>query len=166
MRKPFILTAILLGMALLCLDCRADGTALEGKVREFRLQNGLRLLVVERKGSPIFSAHIAIGVGGVHETSRERGVAHLLEHMLFKGTEIVGTTDFRRERRLLEEIEEVGEALDELEFRSRGQTPEAEALRRRLALLQDRHKPFVVKDEAARIYAENGGVGFNAYTSR
>jgi len=152
--------------AALAFHAHVEGQTLAEKVREFQLNNGLRLLVVERRGSPTFSAHIAIGVGAVHETSHNRGVAHLLEHMLFKGTKTVGTKDYRRERRLLEEIEKIGAALDELRFRAQGESPEAAALKDRLAALQEEHKQFVVKDEAARIYAENGGVGFNAYTSR
>ncbi|NLC69966.1 MAG: insulinase family protein [Desulfuromonadaceae bacterium] len=166
MKSTRILALFLAGLALLAINVHADGATLEEKVKEYRLKNGLRLLIVERPDSPTFAAHIAIGVGAVHETSRNRGVAHLLEHMLFKGTKTVGTTDYRRERRLLKEIEKVGEALDDLKFRSPGAGPETEELRRRLTVLQEQHKEFVVKDEAARIYAENGGVGFNAYTSR
>jgi predicted Zn-dependent peptidase len=156
----------LLGMVLLGFVVRADATTLEDKVREFRLDNGLRLLVVERHASPTFSAHIAVGVGAVNETSRNRGVAHLLEHMLFKGTKTVGTRDYGQERPLLEEIEQVGRRLDDLRLHALDKGAEADKLRLRLAALQKEHKRFVVKDEAARLYAENGGVGFNAYTSR
>lgn len=139
---------------------------LEEKVREHTFANGLRLLVVERHESPTFAAYITIGVGSVDETSRQRGVAHLLEHMLFKGTETLGTTDYEKEKPLLAAIEEVGSALDALKNRKDADPQQLAEIRERLAKLQQEHKRYVVKDEFSRIYAENGGVGYNAFTSK
>jgi predicted Zn-dependent peptidase len=139
---------------------------LEEKVREHTFANGLKLLVVERHESPTVAAYITIGVGSVHETSQQRGVAHLLEHMLFKGTKTLGTTDYAREKPLLEEIEKVGSVLDALKNRPEVDPQKVAELRERLAKLQQEHKQFVVKDEFSRIYAENGGVGYNAFTSK
>ena len=78
---------------------------LEEKVQEHTFANGLKLLVVERHDSPTFAAYITIGVGATDETSENRGVAHLLEHMLFKGTKTLGTTDYAKEKPLLDAIE-------------------------------------------------------------
>jgi predicted Zn-dependent peptidase len=158
-----------LGVALLlfCL-CAATAAAqpLEEKVREHTFANGLKLLVVERHESPTLAAYITIGVGSVHETSQQRGVAHLLEHMLFKGTKTLGTTDYAREKPLLEEIEKIGSVLDALKIRPEADPQKVAELRERLAKLQQEHKQFVVKDEFSRIYGENGGVGYNAFTSK
>ena len=60
---------------------------LEEKVIEHTLKNGMKLLMVERHTSPTVSAWIRFRVGSVDERSDERGIAHLLEHMLFKGTD-------------------------------------------------------------------------------
>ena len=142
---------------------------LAAKVREHRFANGLQLLMVPRRQSPTFTAYITIGVGSVNETSANRGVAHLLEHLLFKGTKTIGTTDYKREKPLLEEIERTGAALDRLRA---GPHPDPQrtaalaALAARLKKLQREHRPLVVKDELSRIYAENGAVGYNAFTSR
>ncbi|MBN2427164.1 MAG: insulinase family protein [Deltaproteobacteria bacterium] len=136
------------------------------KVREFKLDNGLKVLVVERHDSPTFSAQLSIGVGAVNETNRCRGVAHLLEHMLFKGTKTVGTSDYKAEKALLDRIEETGSRLDALKSDPLADPGEKALLTEKLKSLQEEHKKYVVKDEAARIYAENGGVGFNAFTSR
>ncbi|WP_221252555.1 M16 family metallopeptidase [Desulfuromonas versatilis] len=144
----------------------AGAETLEEKVREHTLANGLKLLVVERHDSPTFSAYITIGVGGVHETSEERGVAHLLEHMLFKGTKTLGTTDFKAEKKLLEQIEQVGAEIDAIKGQKGVDPRRLEELRAQLASLQERHKQFVVKDEFSRIYSENGGSGYNAFTSK
>jgi len=138
---------------------------LEEKVREHTFANGLKLLTVERHDSPTFAAYITIGVGSVDETSENRGVAHLLEHMLFKGTKTIGTTDYRKEKPLLEAIEKTASRLDELKRDSKADPAEVGRLVKELEILQKEHKHLVVKDEFARIYAENGGTGYNAYTS-
>ncbi|WP_305041871.1 M16 family metallopeptidase [Geoalkalibacter sp.] len=144
----------------------AFAATLEDKVIEHQLANGLRLLMVQRPQTPTFTAYITLGVGSVHERSDERGVAHLLEHMLFKGTETIGTTDFAKEKPLLDRIEEVGSRLDALRPRRDADPAEIAALEKELAALQQEHQQYVVKDEIARIYAEHGGVGYNAFTSR
>jgi predicted Zn-dependent peptidase len=144
----------------------AAAQPLEEKVREHTFENGLKLLVVERHESPTFAAYVTFGVGSVDETSEYRGVAHLLEHMLFKGTKTLGTTDYQKEKPLLEAIEEAGSALDALKGRKDAEPERLAALRQRLHELQQEHKKYVVKDEFSRIYSENGGVGYNAFTSK
>lgn len=140
--------------------------SLEEKVQEHQFANGLRLLVVERHASPTFAAYLTIGVGAVDENSDTRGAAHLLEHMLFKGTQTLGTTDYAREKPLLDEIAMVGASIDALKNDPRADPAELEKLRLRLAELQQEHGRYVVKDEFSRIYAENGGTGYNAFTSK
>lgn len=157
-------------IAMIFLHCAAGAalasTVLEDRVFEHRYENGLKLLVVERHDTPVVSAYITIGVGSVHETSENRGVAHLLEHMLFKGTETLGTTDYAREKPLLEEIERVGSQLDTMRLRSDADPAAIAELEKRLADLQTEHKQYVVKDVFSNLYAENGGVGYNAFTSK
>ncbi len=143
-----------------------EEATLEQKVREHTFANGLKLLVVERPTAPIFTAYLTVGVGGVDEGSDNRGVAHLLEHLMFKGTHTIGTTDYLRERPLLESIEEVGEALDLLRRQKDADPLELAELEKRLKELQRQHKQFVTKDEFASIYARHGGVGYNAFTSK
>jgi predicted Zn-dependent peptidase len=142
------------------------GANLENLVQEHRFANGLKLIVVERKTSPTFSAYITLAVGSVNETSRTRGVAHLLEHMLFKGTQTLGTIDYEAEKVLLQKIEDVGSRLDSERLKSNPDTGKISQLEQRLLQLQKQHKKYVVKDEFSKIYAENGGVGYNAFTSK
>ena len=142
------------------------GNGLAERVREHTFSNGLTLLVVERHASPTFSAYITLGVGSVHETDRTRGVAHLLEHMLFKGTETLGTVDFTAEKVLLDQIEDVGSRLDVARVNMGPDSPTVAKLEQHLLQLQAEHKKFVVKDEFSKIYSENGGVGYNAFTSK
>jgi len=144
----------------------AGAQTLAEKVKEHVFANGLRLLVVERHDSPTFAAYITIGVGSVDETSETRGVAHLLEHMLFKGTKTLGTTDYAKEKPVLDAIETTGEALDQMKAAPNADPARVAALQERLKTLQKEHEQFVVKDEFSRIYAENGGVGYNAFTAK
>ena len=142
------------------------GNGLEDRVQEHTFPNGLTLLVVERQASPTFSAYITLGVGSVHETDRTRGVAHLLEHMLFKGTETLGTVDFDAEKPILEKIENTGSQLDHERLKQPSDSLLVSSLEQQLKQLQAEHKKFVVKDEFSKIYSENGGVGYNAFTSK
>ncbi|MHB8708764.1 MAG: M16 family metallopeptidase [Desulfuromonadales bacterium] len=144
----------------------ATATPLADKVIEHRLANGLRLLMVERHDTPTVAAYITIGVGSVHETSETRGVAHLLEHMLFKGTTTFGTTDYAAEKPLLVAIEQTGSELDRLRLQPEADPGRIAALEARLKELQEQHRPFVVKDAISQLYSENGAVGFNAFTSK
>jgi predicted Zn-dependent peptidase len=155
--------AALLILLLTVLSVQAE--TLEEKVREYTLDNGLKILTVERPESPTFAAYITLGVGSVDETSEYRGMAHMLEHMLFKGTKTLGTRDYRKEKPLLDQIEETAERLAAL--RRTGGTPERIAeLERKMNELQDQHRELVIKDEFSRIYAEHGGEGYNAFTSK
>lgn len=144
----------------------AQAATLEQKVQEHTFANGLKLLVVERPGAPVFSAYLTVGVGAVHETSGSRGVAHLLEHLRFKGTEVIGTQDYRKEQPLLQSIEQIGSALDLLRNKPVPDIDSIASLEKQLAELQKRHRELVIKDEFAQIYARNGAVGYNAFTSK
>ena len=158
---------LILSLLLVCFQGVTLGsTVLEDKVFEHRFDNGLKLLVVERHDTPVVSAYITIGVGSVHETSETRGVAHLLEHMLFKGTKTLGTTDYTKEKPLLDEIERVGSQLDALRLQNNADPAEVAALEKQLRDLQAEHKQYVVKDVFSNLYSENGGVGYNAFTSK
>lgn len=166
MTRP--MTRILLLLLLLLLGLAQGGAAqeLEEKVREHQFENGLKLLVVERHESPTFAAYITVKVGSVNETSQIRGVAHLLEHMMFKGTKTIGTSDWKKEEPILREVEKVGAELDALKGRPDADPQRIAALRQRLRELEAEQRRLLVKDEFSRIYAENGGVGFNAFTSK
>ncbi|MBT1071865.1 M16 family metallopeptidase [Pelotalea chapellei] len=143
------------------------GSALEEKVVEHTLKNGMKLLLVERHTSPTVSAWIRFQVGSCDEKSDERGIAHLLEHMLFKGTTTLGTTDYAAEKPLLDKIEGTAQAL----IAERAKADKAEPARlteleKQLKALEEAASKFVIKDEFFELYSRNGGVGYNAFTSR
>lgn len=160
------LSALLLCSVALFLPTVLPAQTLADKVQEHRLANGATVLLVERHAAPTVAAYISFRVGAVNETSEQRGAAHLLEHMLFKGTKTLGTRDYAAEKKLLERIETVGGRIDMLKNDPQADPRELAALRQKLADLQHEHHRFVVKDEFSRIYAENGGIGYNAFTGK
>jgi predicted Zn-dependent peptidase len=105
--KHLLIVAMLISVC----STTIHAATLEEKVVEHTLANGLKLLMVERHTSPTVSAWIRFRVGSVDERSDERGIAHLLEHMLFKGTTTLGTKDYAAEQPILDKIEATALAL-------------------------------------------------------
>ncbi len=140
---------------------------LEEKVVEHTLKNGMKLLMVERHTSPTVSAWIRFRVGSVDERSDERGIAHLLEHMLFKGTTTLGTKDYVAEKPILDRIEQTAQQLMAEKAR-RGAADKARIaeLEKQLAGLEADASKYVIKDEFFELYSKHGGTGYNAFTSR
>jgi predicted Zn-dependent peptidase len=164
--KP-ISTILAILISSLLLVPLASGAGLEEKVREHVMANGMKLLIVERHTSPTVSAWIRFRVGSVDERSDERGLAHLLEHMLFKGTKTLGTKDYAAERSLLDRIEATAQDLiAEKAKREKGDKTRIEALAKELASQEAEAEKYVVKEEFAEIYARNGGMSYNAFTSK
>jgi len=77
------------------------------RLTEFRLDNGLKFIVLERHQAPVVSFLTYADVGGIDEPDGQTGVAHFLEHLAFKGTKRIGTTDYQAEAPLLEKLEKL-----------------------------------------------------------
>ncbi len=80
-----ILTTLLITLSL-TLSAQANAFNLKNKVKEFKLKNGMRWLLVQRDLAPVFSGVIMLKVGGADEKPGKTGLAHMFEHMAFKGT--------------------------------------------------------------------------------
>lgn len=132
-------------------------------VRRVVLENGLRLMVLPRPGAPTVAFVVRYSVGGVHEYLGTTGVAHLLEHMLFKGTTSIGTTDVEAELPLFERTDMTHDTL--LSARARGDTTEVARLRDRISALEDTARQYVVPNEFDRILTRAGAQGLNATTT-
>ncbi len=132
-------------------------------VRQVTLDNGLQLLLLPREGAHTVSFVMQFGVGGVNEHIGSTGIAHVLEHMLFKGTETIGTKDLASERRLFDEMDETHEAL----LGARGASDEelVQELADRIASLEDEAREYVDSNEFDRILTRAGAQGLNATTT-
>jgi predicted Zn-dependent peptidase len=141
--------------------------SLEGRVKEYTLENGMKVLLLERHESPTLSFYIRFRAGAVDENMGMTGTAHLLEHMLFKGTKTLGTKNYAEEEKVLSRMDSIVLSLEA--ERSKGEKADKGFLRYledTLQKLQAEHKKWVVKDEIERLYSQNGAVGFNAFTSQ
>ena len=140
---------------------------LANRVHSFTLKNGLRLLILERHLSPTVSIYIRYRAGAVDEADGKTGTAHLLEHMMFKGTKTIGTRNYRREVKIIRQIEEVGTAIDREKMRGKAADQAIiDRLAAKLAALQKKHRRHTLSNEIDRLYTENGAVGLNASTGQ
>jgi predicted Zn-dependent peptidase len=150
---------------------------MEKTVHKVSLANGLRLILVDRPESPTLAIYTKFLVGAVDESPEISGTAHLLEHMLFKGTPNIGTVDYSREKKYQDQIEVWGSKLDQLRLQKRSLEEKGasvpESLNTQIATFTKRLKnlhrlqdPFILKNEDSYIYEQAGQTGFNAYTSQ
>lgn len=144
-----------------------EGATLDNRVQAFTMKNGIRVLILERHLSPTVSFYIRFRAGAVDETEGKTGLAHLLEHMMFKGTKTIGTKNARKERDILAEISKAGDRLDR--ERAKGDKSDRKLIGKlgeQLAALQKRHRQWYRSNEIDRIYNENGAVHINASTGQ
>ncbi|MDM7915267.1 MAG: M16 family metallopeptidase [Candidatus Eisenbacteria bacterium] len=143
-----------------------DGfAALEKQVETFTLPNGLTFLVLERHEAPIFGFRTYVDAGGVDEISGATGLAHMFEHMAFKGTTHVGTTDYAKERPALEAVDRAWEALKAERDKGRhADSTKIASLEAAFKAAQEEAGRYVVANEFGRVIEQNGGVGLNAGT--
>lgn len=130
-----------------------------------QLDNGINIVLLNRGYSPTLALLISFKVGSVDESYRTAGVAHMLEHMLFKGTEEIGTRDYQKEKIILDKIEAVGEELDRLRLKN-PEDIKIRELEQQLINLHEEERKYIINSPYSSIYSKNGGIGFNASTSR
>ena len=112
------MTALLAVAALLC-STPAVAQDAEVPVKEVTLDNGMKLLMVERHESPTVSAGWVTHVGSVNEEVGATGIAHLFEHMMFKGTRTIGTKNYQRDLQIIAAQEQVRDQMRQEERKMR-----------------------------------------------
>ncbi len=152
-------------MALAAALSAQDLREFEKRVTEFTLPNGLHFIVLERHEAPVVSFHTYVNAGSVDDPKGKTGLAHMFEHMAFKGTETIGTNDPVGEKRALAEVERVYDRLDaERNKLSKADPAKLKALDAELEAAIEKANAYVVPNLYPRIIEENGGVGMNAST--
>ena len=137
----------------------------EKRVTEFTLPNGLHFIVVERHEAPVVSFHSYVNAGSANDPSGATGIAHMFEHMAFKGTETIGTRNWPEEKKALAEVEDVYDRLsNERDKGVHADPAKIQALEARLKVAINTANAYVIPNEYPRIIEENGGVGLNAST--
>ena len=141
------------------------GKYLEERVVYKTLDNGISIIMLNRGYSPTLTLIISFRVGSAEESYSTIGTAHMLEHMLFKGTETIGTTDYAKEKIIQDQMESAGEELDRLRMEN-PKDARISGLKTKLTELQKEQAKYIVSSPYSKIYTENGGIDFNASTSR
>lgn len=162
-----LLGVALLAPPLLAADA-ADGGLLErfeGRTTEHVLENGWTFIIVERPVAPVFTFVTVVDVGAAQEVPGITGLAHMFEHMAFKGTPNIGTKDYEAETKALAEVEAAYQAY---EAARRGPNVEAEKVEALLKTFQEKQSAaaeFVEANEFGELIEKNGGTGLNASTN-
>ena len=152
---------------LYALTTDAGAQNLEDRVVQHTLENGMTFLLMERHQAPVFTGMIVVKAGSVDEDAGKTGLAHMLEHMFFKGTKVLGTRNYKAEERILEKMDHIGAQLSE-ELR-KGELVDEErvrALRQQLESLRAQAAEYQVKDEIGALYSRHGAARLNATTGR
>src|SRR5260370_11364001 len=139
---------------------------IQKKASDFTLPNGLHFIVLERHESPVVSFHTWVNVGSVDDPAAETGMAHMFEHMAFKGTETIGTRNWPEEKKALDAVEE---AYDRMEAEAnkgiKADQMRVDMLRNQLRVAADNAQRLSASGEYRRVFEENGAADLNAAVS-
>ena len=165
MKHP-ILKCVFSILLLSALALSQDVASFEKRVTVKQLANGLTLIICERPEAPVFSFFTLVDAGSAQDPMRATGLAHMFEHMAFKGTDKIGTTNYPAEKAALEKVEVAYAAYIKERDKRVGQDP---------AKLKDLEKAwqdaatdantYVVPNEFGKIVEQNGGEDMNAFTN-
>ncbi|MFZ5980700.1 MAG: M16 family metallopeptidase [Candidatus Zixiibacteriota bacterium] len=164
----------------LVLTAAVPSVAQQIDAKEYRLDNGMQVLMVERHTSPTIMGAIVARVGSSNETTGITGISHLFEHMMFKGTRTIGTKDIARDLEIMAQLDSLKALMRDEQRIMREQyrrgeiedmsAPEAKTPRYRAIeavfdslILEQRQ--LIIKDQLDEMYSKNGGFFLNAFTS-
>jgi predicted Zn-dependent peptidase len=142
-----------------------DLASFERRVHVKTLPNGLTVLFLSRPQAPVFSFFTVVDAGDAQDPEGKTGLAHMMEHMAFKGTEQIGTTNYVAEKAALAKVEATYAEYDRENNRAvhRDETHVAQ-LKAAWEKARQEADRYVVKNEFGELVERNGGVGLNAST--
>jgi len=161
-------SALALAVAALALAPAAsaqDLASFEAKTTVHTLDNGWTFILVERPVAPVFSFSTFVDVGSAQEVPGITGLAHMFEHMAFKGTPNIGTTDYAAEKEALEAMEAAYLAWQEARMQLHPDEARVAELRAAFEAAQEEAEQYVVPNEFGEVIDREGGTGLNAFTS-
>ena len=152
---------------LMCGFCSAqDVSSFEKRITVKTLENGLTVLICQRPEAPVFSFFTHVDAGSVQDPMGDTGLAHMFEHMAFKGTDKIGTKDYPAEKAALEKVEKAYAAyIYERDKRVGRDESKSKQLEAEWHAATDAANQYVVPGEFAEIIERNGGEGMNAFTN-
>ncbi|HEY1271386.1 MAG TPA: insulinase family protein, partial [Terriglobales bacterium] len=158
-------TAILILFAAMWASAQ-DIASFEKHITVKTLDNGLTVLMLERPEAPVFSFYTHVDAGSAQDPLGSTGLAHMMEHMAFKGTDKIGTSDYASEKLALEKVEKAYTAYNAERHKRLGRD---EARLKQLeeaweSAVQEAQQ-FVIPNQFGELVESNGGEGMNAFTN-
>ncbi len=142
-----------------------DIASFEKRITVRKLPNGLTVLLMQRKEAPTFSFFTMVDAGSSQDPKDETGIAHMMEHMAFKGTETIGTTNWSAEKLALEKVEKAYAAYNYERHKEVGRDPKKVAeLEQAWKNATTEANKYVVEGQFGELVESNGGEGMNAFT--
>lgn len=164
-RRLPVAVAIFAAVFFSCAGFSQDLKSFEQRITTKVLPNGLTILICERPEAPVFSYTTFVDAGDVDDPSGESGLAHMFEHLAFKGTSQIGTTDYAAEKVALDNVEAANKALESELRNPAGANPQkVTELRQAFDDAQKAAQKFVVPNQFTEIAERNGAHGLNAQT--
>ena len=130
------------------------------KTKMYTLDNGLKVYMTVNKEQPRIQTFIAVHAGSKHEPTETTGLAHYLEHMMFKGSTNLGTTNYEAEKVLLDKITDLYEV-----YRATTDPEERKAIYHQIDSISYEASTYFIPNEYDKLMANIGSDGSNAYTS-
>lgn len=163
MRK-FILASAVVAVTLLAVSCAkykyetVKGDPLKAKI--YTLDNGLKVYMSVNKETPRLQTYIAVRVGSKDDPRETTGLSHYLEHLMFKGTESFGTSDYEAEKPMLDEIRDLFEI-----YRTKTDPDERRAIYHQIDSISYEASKIAIPNEYDKLMSVIGSIGSNAFTS-
>jgi len=162
--KKRILVLALAAAVLAAFALAADVTL---DVKEHVLGNGMKILMIPKPGVPRVVCHVYFKVGSINEHPGITGSAHVHEHLMFKGTQVMGVTDFAADAKIDAEIDKLMDQIyREKYWKDNGDAAKIAAWQKQVDELTKAEKAYIIKDDLWTQYMKNGGTGLNASTSQ
>lgn len=152
-----LLTGVALGQEL--------AAEFEQRVTEFTLDNGMHFIIIERPVAPVASFVSFVNVGSVNEPVNNTGIAHIFEHMAFKGSRNVGTTDIEAEQAAIDRMDAAYRQWLHEHYQPSPDQNRIEALWQEFEQWQQEAQSYIRSEEFTQIIEREGGQGLNAFTS-
>ncbi|HEY6305826.1 MAG TPA: pitrilysin family protein [Candidatus Angelobacter sp.] len=142
-----------------------DIASFEKHITVKKLPNGLTVIIMERPEAPVFSFYTRVDAGSVQEVQGITGLAHMFEHMAFKGTDKIGTSNYPAEKLALVKVEKAYAAYQKEDLKETGRDPQKVAqLEAAWKQATEQAEQYVEVNQFGEIVESQGGVGLNAST--
>jgi predicted Zn-dependent peptidase len=163
--KYLVLNALATMALLAGLASAQDVASFEKRITVKKLDNGLTVIICERPEAPVFSFNTHVDAGSVQDPMGQTGMAHMFEHMAFKGTDTIGTSDYAAEKVVLAQVEKAYAAYIEERDKPIGRSDDKlKSLQKAWQDAIAAAQKYVIPNQFPQILESNGAEGLNANT--